>query len=164
MLEDLLSANRRYAAGFALAGLPARAAKGIAIVTCMDTRLEPLAMLGLAPGEAKILRNAGGRVTNDVMRSLALATHFLGVEEVVVLQHTGCALAHEQDAVVAERLAADGVASPEAVDWLAMPDPDEALHADVERLRTSGLLPPATRVEGWRYNIVDGSIARIVTA
>ncbi|HET9091475.1 MAG TPA: carbonic anhydrase [Acidimicrobiales bacterium] len=164
MLEELLDANHRYAAGFSLAGLPARTAKGVAIVTCMDTRLEPLAMLGLVPGEAKILRNAGARVTDDVLRSLALATHFLGVEEVAVLQHTGCALAHERDAVVAERLAADGVVSPETVEWLAMPDPDEALRADVERLRSSDLLPPATRVEGWRYDVDDGRVVRVIAA
>ncbi|CAN5447081.1 hypothetical protein BH23ACT7_BH23ACT7_25390 [soil metagenome] len=75
---DVLSANAAYAQQFDLGGLPGRAARGLAIVTCMDTRIEPLRMLGLRPGDAKILRNAGGRVTDDVLRTLVLAVHLLG--------------------------------------------------------------------------------------
>ena len=98
MMDDLLEANRAYASGFSLAGIAPRAEKGFALVTCMDSRIEPLTMLGLAPGDAKILRNAGGRVTTDVLRSLILATSFLGVDRIAVMQHTDCALAHRSDA------------------------------------------------------------------
>ena len=97
MIDDLLDANRRYVDGFELAGIPARAAKEFALVTCMDSRIEPLTMLGLRPGDAKIVRNAGGRVTSDVLRSLILATHFLGVRRIAVMQHTDCALADRTD-------------------------------------------------------------------
>src|ERR1700682_1696852 len=97
MMDDLLGANRAYASAFTLAGIPARAATGLALLTCMDSRIEPLTMLGLKPGDAKILRNAGGRVTPDVLRSLILATTFLGVRRIAIMQHTDCALAHRTD-------------------------------------------------------------------
>ena len=104
------------------------AARGFALVTCMDSRIEPLTMLGLHPGDAKILRNAGARVTPDVIRSLVLATQFLEVREIAVMQHTNCALAHESDAAVRSRLG-DAGTSIGVDDWefLAMPDPDDAL-------------------------------------
>ena len=77
--DDVLAANEAYAQGFRLEGLEPVAAKGLAVLTCMDSRIEPLAMLGLAPGDAKILRNAGARVTDDVLRTLVLASYLLGV-------------------------------------------------------------------------------------
>ena len=97
MMDDLLGANRAYMSAFNLAGIPAPAAKGFALVTCMDSRIEPLAMLGLAPGDAKIMRNAGGRVTPDVLRSLVLATNLLGVHRIAVMHHTNCAMAERTD-------------------------------------------------------------------
>jgi len=87
----VLEANERYAEGFALAGLSGTAARGLAVITCMDSRIEPLAMLGLKPGDAKIMRNAGARVTEDVLRTLELATRELGVTHVAVVVHTDCA-------------------------------------------------------------------------
>src|ERR1700733_9225202 len=88
--DDVLSANERFAQTYDQAHLEGRAARGLAIVTCMDSRIEPLAMLGLAKGDAKILRNAGARVTSDVLRTLVLATHLLGVDRVMIVAHTDC--------------------------------------------------------------------------
>jgi carbonic anhydrase len=155
MIEDLLAANERYAAGFPLQGMPAKTVKGFALVTCMDTRIDPLAILGLQPGDAKIIRNAGGRVTADALRSLALACAFLGVTEVAVMHHTGCALAGMTDDEVREGLPA---AASEWT-WLAMPDPDGALAADVEAVRTSPVLPAGLSVHGWRYDVETGRVA-----
>lgn len=164
-LEDLLEANRRYAEDYPLGGLASRAGKRVGILTCMDTRLDPLAMFGLRPGDAKILRNAGARVTPDALRSLALATHFLEVEEIAVVQHTACALAGRNDADLEGDLVARGVrADDAAMPWFAMPSPDVALRADVDLLRSSSLLAPGTRVEGWRYDVVTGAVDRIVTS
>jgi carbonic anhydrase len=160
MMDELLEANRAYAAGFGLAGVPPRAARGLALVTCMDSRIEPLAMLGLAPGDAKILRNAGGRVTPDVLRSLILATHLLGVHGIVVMQHTDCALAGRTEEEIQSVL-------PEAVRhqmYLAMPHPDAALRRDVDLLRSSPLLPSGTEIEGWRYQVESGAVERVVQA
>src|SRR5664280_2318654 len=138
MFDELLRANRRYASTFALRGIPASAAKQFALVTCMDSRIEPLDMLGLRPGDAKILRNAGARVTEDVLRSLILATRFLGVREIAVMQHTNCALADRDDEDVRSSLGVGGA------------------------VRTCGLLPAGVRVEGWRYDVESGSIHRVV--
>jgi carbonic anhydrase len=152
--EELLRANSAYAEQFALGDLEARAARAVAVVTCMDTRIEPLGMLGLVPGDAKIMRNAGGRVTDDVLRSLVLAAHMLGVERVVVIHHTECALAGTTDE---ELRAATG---PGSADWWfgAMPDPARALADDVQRVRDCQLLPPSVTVEGFVYDVRTGRL------
>jgi carbonic anhydrase len=162
MFDELLLANSEYADRFGLAGIAPVAARGFALVTCMDSRIEPLTMLGLHPGDAKILRNAGARVTPDVLRSLVLATRFLGVAEIAVMQHTNCALADQHDADVRQRLADAGVAGVEDWEFLAMPDPDGALVADVGLVRDCPQLPTGVRVEGWRYDVGTGRILRIV--
>jgi carbonic anhydrase len=162
MMDDLLGANHTYVAEFALAGIPARADKGFALVTCMDSRIEPLAMLGLAPGDAKILRNAGGRVTSDVLRSLVLATNFLGVHRIAVMQHTDCALADRSDGDVRSGLP-DGVReAADTWEFLAMPHPDSALRGDVDLVRSCPLLPAGTQVEGWRYHVETGVVEPVV--
>lgn len=162
MFEDLLRANRHYAAHFDLAGIPARAAKGLALVTCMDSRIEPLTMLGLVPGDAKILRNAGARVTGDVLRSLALAALYLGVERIAVMQHTGCAMAGRSDDDL--RAGFPEGQRPLADQWefLAMTDPDDALRRDVAAVRTCELIPSTVTVEGWRYSVETGEIVTVV--
>ena len=161
MFDDLLQANADYARGFGLSGIPPVAARGFALVTCMDSRIEPLTMLGLHPGDAKILRNAGGRVTTDVVRSLVLATRFLGVTEIAVMQHTNCALADQTDDDVRTRLGEQGTKGVEAWQFLAMPDPDGALRADVAVLRECPQLPEGVRIEGWRYDVATGRVLRV---
>jgi carbonic anhydrase len=162
MMEDLLGANQDYVSSFSLAGIPARAAKRFALVTCMDSRIEPLTMLGLVPGDAKILRNAGGRVTDDVLRSLVLATNLLGVDRIAVMQHTDCALANRDDDDLRSRLPDESRAG--AADWafLAMPDPDVALRHDVDLVRACPLLPAGTHVEGWRYHVETGLVEPVL--
>ena len=160
--DHALAANRRYASGFSLAGLSPRAATGLGIVTCMDSRIEPLTMLGLEPGDAKILRNAGGRVTPDVLRSLVLATASLGVTHVAVVHHTGCALAGRSERDVRASLPPGQADGAGALDFLAMPDPDAALRADVQAVRTCRALAPGVQVQGWRYDVDSGLVERVV--
>jgi carbonic anhydrase len=162
MFDDLLRNNRRYASGFSLAGIPARAAKEFGLVTCMDSRIEPLAMLGLLPGDAKILRNAGGRVTSDVLRSLILAATFLGVRRIAIMQHTDCALADRTDDEIRADFPSDRARLSEGWEFLAMPDPDESLRTDVDVVRSCALLPTDVRVEGWRYHVETGEIVRSI--
>lgn len=162
MFDDLLTANRRYASEFSLRGLAGRAHREIALVTCMDSRIEPLAMLGLRPGDAKILRNAGGRVTEDVLRSLVLATHLLGVRWIAVMQHSDCALAGRSDESVRSELPGDARQAARSWEFLAMPDPDRALADDVERLRRCEQLPAGLQVEGWRYSVETGLVDRVI--
>jgi carbonic anhydrase len=164
MFDDLLAANQQYVAQFGLAGIPGRAAKEFGLVTCMDSRIEPLTMLGLVPGDAKILRNAGGRVTPDVLRSLILATNFLGVTRIAVMQHTGCALAGKSDADIGADLAERTSEPFGQWEFLSMPDPDGALTADVATVRQCTLLPAGVQVEGWRYQVESGRIDRVITS
>ena len=164
MLDDVVTANRRWADGFALGALPREAAAGLAIVTCMDVRIDPLGAFGLETGDANVIRNAGGRATRDALRSLALATAFLGVREVAIVHHGGCALAHTTDDDVRVALPPTVAARSGGWDFLAMPDPDAALRADVEAVRTCALLPDDLRVEGWRYDITTGLLDPVVPA
>lgn len=152
--EELLRANSAYAERFLLGALAPRAARGIAVVTCIDTRIEPLGMLGLVPGDAKIMRNAGGRVTDDVLRSLALAVKMLGVERVLVIHHTECALEGTTDDELR------GVVGPGSDDWWfgAMPDPASALADDVRRVHECALLGPSVAVEGLVYDVRTGRL------
>jgi carbonic anhydrase len=162
MFDDLLAANRHYAQTFALKGIPGRAAKGFGLVTCIDSRIEPLTMLGLHPGDAKILRNAGGRVTPDVLRSLVLATTFLGVTHVAVMHHTDCALARGGEAELRSGLSEKQAAESKGWDFLTMDDPDEALAEDVDAVRTCAALPDGVRIEGWRYDVQTGVVDRVI--
>ncbi len=157
---DVLEANAGYVSGFQLAGLEPRAARGLAVLTCMDSRIEPLAMLGLAPGDAKILRNAGARVTDDVLRTLVLARYLLGVERVMVVAHTGCRMASgtEQD-VHADVLAAGGP-DTRSISFLMATRQDEALRTDVQRARSWPYLRGCP-IGGFIYDVETGRVDRV---
>src|SRR4051794_41055291 len=133
--DDVLEANAAYAADFGLAGLEPRAARGLAVVTCMDSRIEPLAMLGLAPGDAKILRNAGARVTDNVVRTLVLARYLLGVDRVMVVAHTRCRMAQDSEADVHAAIQDAGGPDTRDLAFLVAPDQEAALRDDVQRVR-----------------------------
>ncbi len=162
MFDDLLRANDRYATEFALAGIPAGTARDFALVTCMDSRIDPLAVLGLVPGDANILRNAGGRVTTDVLRSLILATNLLGVTRIAVMHHTNCALANRGDGDIRSELPGGPGGDASQWEFLTMPDPDQSLAADVAAVRSCPLFPEDMAVEGWRYQVETGKIQRVI--
>ena len=157
---DVLAANEAYVRGFGLAGVEGRAARGLAVLTCMDSRVEPLAMLGLQPGDAKILRNAGARVTDDVLRTLVLASHLLGVDRAMVVAHTDCRMAgvHEDDVHAAMRAA--GAADTRSLSFLVADDQEAALRADVQRVRSFPYLA-GLRVGGFLYDVATGGLARV---
>ena len=158
MFDDLLAANERYRAGFRDTGLPGKAARGLAVLTCIDSRIDPLAMLGLQPGDAKIIRNAGARVTDDALRSLVLATNLLGVDRVCVVQHTECAMVGSTEDELRRRIGEQqGV---DASDWefLPMDDQDATLAADLERIRTCPLVPDDLEVAGFVLDVRSGEL------
>src|ERR671915_1552098 len=103
--DDLLEANRAYAESFSLGGFDGVAHAGVAIVTCMDSRIDPLGMLGLQPGDAKIFRNPGGRVTPQALEALVLGVHLLRVDRVLIVPHTRCAVASYSEAELRQRVA-----------------------------------------------------------
>jgi carbonic anhydrase len=161
MFDDLLDANHRYAEQFSLGDLAPRAARGLALVTCIDSRIEPLQMLGLVPGDAKILRNAGGRVTEDVLRSLILAVNLLSVDRVAVMHHTECAVASPRAELIRRVEAAAGRS---AADWdfQSIADPDADLAADVAAVRACPLMPASLAVVGWRYDVRTGRVHEVI--
>ncbi|HEY6531229.1 MAG TPA: carbonic anhydrase [Acidimicrobiales bacterium] len=153
---DLVTANTDYAETFALGDLPAPPRRNLAVVTCMDCRIDPLAVLGLAPGDAHVLRNAGARVTDDVLRSLVKSINQLGVTRVAVMHHTDCGAAKiELDSLRATVQAATGN-DPADVEFHLIADQDEALAADIEALRSHPYLPKGTEVAGFLYDVTTG--------
>lgn len=159
--DDLLAANAAYAASFAFTGRPGQAARGLAVVTCMDSRIDPLSMLGLDKGDAKILRNAGGRVTDDVLRTLVLATHLLGVDRVMVVEHTDCKMASAtDDEVHAEILASSGV-DTRSLEFRTMSDQLTTICEDVQRVRSSPYLPKGVAAAGFFYDVATGRLTEV---
>jgi carbonic anhydrase len=153
---DVLAANRAYAAEFALGGLAAPAARGLAMLTCIDSRIEPLAMLGIAPGDAKIIRNAGARVTDDALRSLVLAVNLLAVRRVAVVAHTDCAMAKATDAELAAQIADLRGADTTGWEFHAIDDQHATLRTDVARIRACPLLPVDLIVGAFVYDVETG--------
>ena len=159
--DELLSANAEYVKSFKYSELSGSAAKGLAIVTCMDSRIDPLKIVGMKAGDAKILRNAGARVTEDVLRTLILATHLLNVSRVLVMPHTDCRMASGTEPEVhAAILEASGV-DTRSIEIRTVKDQRAALETDVTRIRTYPLLPNGLEVVGAIYHVENGQLAKI---
>jgi carbonic anhydrase len=157
---DLLAANEAYAQDFPLRGLQPVAAKGLAVLTCMDSRIEPLRMLGLQPGDAKILRNAGARVTDDVLRTLVLASYLLGVDRAMVVAHTDCRMAAEDEEQVHEAVEAAGGPDTRSLAFLVAPDQETTVREDVQRIRSSPYLG-RLQVGGFLYDVTTGRLRQL---
>lgn len=158
MFDDLFAANEKYQAEFQGMDIPGVAAKGLAVLTCIDSRIDPLSMLGLHRGDAKILRNAGARVTPDALRSLVLAVNLLGVTRVCLVQHTDCAMGGSDDDEMRRKVtAASGV---DASDWdfLSTNDQLAVLRSDLETVAACPLLPASLVVGGFVYDVHTGAL------
>ncbi|MGN6331397.1 MAG: beta-class carbonic anhydrase [Motilibacteraceae bacterium] len=154
---DVLAANSDYVEHFALGGLTGKAGRGLAVLTCMDSRIEPLSMLGLHPGDAKILRNAGARVTDDVLRTLVVAAHLLEVDRVLVVAHTHCRMSSDPGAIptaIAERSGID----VRSLDLATVADMRGTLADDVQRIRSWPYLPAGLPVAGAVYDVDTGKL------
>ncbi|MDX6424237.1 MAG: carbonic anhydrase [Gaiellaceae bacterium] len=156
---DVVAANERYAEDFRLRGLDPAAAKGLAVLTCIDSRIEPLAMLGLGPGDAKILRNGGARVTDDIVRTLVVATYLIDVQRVMVIAHTDCRMTGTDDELRAS-IAEAGGPDLRTLALLTAADPDVTVREDVQKLKTSALLP-RIEVGGFLYDVHTGRLRRL---
>jgi carbonic anhydrase len=159
--DDLLDANAEFAKAFVDDGLPGQAGRGLAIVTCMDSRIEPLTMLGLGKGDAKILRNAGGRVTEDVLRTLVLATHLLGVNRILVVEHTECRMASATEEQVHEQIEQASGIDSRSLDFQLMDDQLASLAKDVQRVRSSPYLPRDVEIGGFLYDVRTGLLSEV---
>jgi carbonic anhydrase len=156
--DDLLAANDRFRQTFALGGFDGVARAGVAIVTCMDSRIDPLGMVGLAPGDAKIFRNPGGRITPQALTAIVLGVHLLSVERVLIVPHTRCAMASASEQDLHRRLSEiTGVDTS----WLPLgtvPDQRAALREDVQKVRAHPLVPDRVSVGGFLYDVDTGGL------
>jgi carbonic anhydrase len=154
--DDLLEANRSYAASHDLGGFDGIAHAGVAIVTCMDSRIDPLRMVGLAPGDAKIFRNPGGRVTAAALEALVLGVHLLNVSRVLIVPHTRCAMASHTEEELRTRIASSSGLDASWQGFHVVPDQQAALRADVAAVRSHPLVPDTVDVGGFLYDVDTG--------
>jgi carbonic anhydrase len=155
--DDLLSANRAYAAEeFTHGGFDGVAHAGVAVVTCMDSRIDPLRMLGLLPGDAKIFRNPGGRVTPQALEALVLGVHLLNVNRILVVPHTRCAMATATLEEIRERVAASAGQDASWQTFGVVEDQERALADDVAVVRAHPLIPDTVAVGGFLYDVDTG--------
>ena len=143
---DVLSSNEEFVQGFRHSGLTGTARKGLAIVTCMDSRISPLAVVGMEAGDAKILRNAGARVTDDVLRTLVLASYLLGVNRVLVMPHTDCRMASADEATIHATIKDQFGVDTRSLEFRTVSDQRSALAIDVTRIRSYPLLQKGVSV------------------
>jgi carbonic anhydrase len=153
-IAPLLAANKAYAAARANVTDP-RPSRHLAVVTCMDARIDVFAAIGLHLGEAHVIRNAGGRVTDDVLRSLTVSTHLLGVHTVVLMQHTKCGLAGVSDDELRRATGAE-------LGFLPIDDHVAALREDIDVLATKPYLEPLKVIAGFVYDVESGEIDDVV--
>lgn len=159
---DVLRANEEFAARHEDRGLSGRAARGLAIVTCMDSRIKPLEAVGMGEGDAKILRNAGARVTEDIIRTLVLATYLLGVNRILVMPHTDCRMATQDEDAIHQSIADTYGVDTRSLEFRTVVDQREALVRDVTRLKAVPLLPPGAVVVGGIYDVHDGHLRPVI--
>jgi len=181
--DEILAANARYAEGFgAKGGLAMPPVRGVAILTCMDARLDPAQFAGLDEGDAHVVRNAGGRASDDAIRSLVISHKLLGTHEWFVVHHTDCGMTAFTDHQMGEllegslataELTAAGFANTDAeggavegrfVNWLTVDDPEAALVADVTRLRAHPLVNPSIPIHGLIYDVRSGRLHEVEAA
>jgi len=159
--DDLFAANAEFIKGLKSQDLTGEARKGLAIVTCMDSRIDPLRIVGMSSGDANILRNAGARVTEDVLRTLILATTLLNVSRVLVMPHTDCRMASgTEEQIHATILERSGI-DTRSVEIRTVSDQISALKSDLVRIEKFPLLPKNIEVIGAIYNVKTGELKKI---
>ncbi len=160
VVDEVVAANDRYAAGFTKGDLPMPPGRKLAVVACMDARLDPARALGLEEGDAHVIRNAGGRAA-DAIRSLVISQRLLGTEEVIVVHHTDCGMLTFDNptlqGICQEQLGADA----SDIDFLPFSDLEQSVRDDVELIRSSPLIPNDIKVSGFIYDVKDGKITRV---
>jgi carbonic anhydrase len=179
-LDDLLKGNAKYSSEFGdKAKLAAFPAKRVAVLTCMDARLDPAKFLGLSEGDAHVIRNAGGRASEDAIRSLVISYKLLGTKEFFVIHHTGCGMLSITNEVMTDLLASSlepakltpdgfkdvgkgpGSSAGENIDWLTIKDSNQAVLDDVATIRNHPLVPKTIPVYGYIFDVKTGKLAEV---
>ena len=159
--DEFLAANERYAAGFDKGDLPLPPARQVAVLVCMDARIDPAKVLGLTEGDAHVIRNAGGRASDDALRSLAISHELLGTREVVVIHHTDCGMLTFTNDQLRQRLRDRLGADASGIDFLPFGDLNQSVRDDVATIRTSPLVPDDVVVSGFVYDVRTGRLHRV---
>jgi len=154
IVDEVTSANAGYASGFDKGGLPMPPGRRFAVVTCMDARLDPAKFLGLEEGDAHVIRNAGGIVNDETLRSLLISHHLLGTQEALVIGHSDCGMVTFTNDDVHAKL---GPAS-ESIDFQPFPDVDERVRESVDAIRSAPLLPDSFGATGFVYEVETGRL------
>ncbi len=180
LLTEILAANEAYAAGFGARGaLPIPPKRGLAILTCMDARLDPAKFAGLEEGDAHVIRNAGGRASDDAIRSLVISYKLLGTREWLVIHHTGCGMETFTDEIMAGLLASSlttathdgkswqdsgrtpGSTEGQSIKWLTIGDQRESVAEDVRTIRSHPLVPGDISVYGYLFDVSTGKLVEV---
>ena len=156
--QELLDANQQYASTFDRGDLPAPPDRHVAILTCMDARLHPEKFLGLDVGDAHVIRNAGGRASEDAIRSLVISQRLLGTREVVVIHHTDCGMMTFSNEELAAKCREDLGVDASGRDFLPFSDLEQSVRDDVETIRRSELIPDDIAVSGAIYDVWTGRL------
>ena len=158
--DELLKKNERYAEGFDKADLPLPPAKGVAVVACMDARLDVHKILGIEEGDAHVIRNAGGVITDDEIRSLAISQRLLGTSEIILIHHTDCGMLTFTDDEFRDQLEE---ATGQRPDWSAeaFSDLDQNVRESIERIRSSPFVPNTASVRGFVYEVETGRLREV---
>lgn len=156
--DDLLEANAEFAASFQNSGLPAKAARGLAVLTCMDSRINPFDILGIGPGDAKVLRNAGGRVTEDVLRTLVLGAYLLEVSRVLVMPHTHCRMAESTENDIHALIGTQYGVDTRSLEFRTTDDQVASLRHDLVRIHAYPLLPSTLQIGGAIFDVDTGRL------
>ena len=153
-IDEVREANRSYASEFAKGDLPMPPGRKFAVVTCMDARLDPAKFLGLDEGDAHVIRNAGGVVTDDALRSLVISHHLLGTQEAFVIAHSDCGMLTFQDEQLQDRLDTD-------IEFHAFPDLEGNVQTGVQKIQDSDLLPDTFKAHGFVYDVKTGELREV---
>ena len=162
-IDEMLDANRSYAAGFSKGHLAMPPRRKVAVVTCMDARILPSRALGLEEGDAHVIRNAGGRA-HDALRSLVISQRLLGTTEVAVIHHTDCGMLTFTNRDLHDKVQRDLGADASAIDFLPFSDVEESVREDVALLRGSPLIPRDVPIRGFVYDVRSGRVTEVEQA
>jgi carbonic anhydrase len=155
--DELLKNAEIYASSFDKQGLPMPPGKKVAVLACMDARLNVYGVLGLAEGDAHVIRNAGGVVTDDAIRSLTISQRLLGTEEIILIHHTDCGMLTFKDDQVKDQIKAEtGIRPPFALE--AFPESDDDVRQSIARIKASPFIPKKDKVRGFVYEVESGGL------
>jgi carbonic anhydrase len=157
VVDEIKSANEQYADGFNKGDLPMPPGRRLAVVTCMDARLDPAKALGLEEGDAHVIRNAGGLVNDEAIRSLVISHHLLGTQEAIVIGHTDCGMLTFTNDDIHGKLGPES----ESIDFQPFPDLDARVRQSVETIRSAPLLPDSFRATGFVYDVKTGRLKAV---